>query len=189
MKKTGFYFVNAITLYRLVMAPVMLFVIIFGSIDIFKWLLAISFSTDAIDGFLARKFKAASIFGSRLDSVADDLTILAGITGLFVYKLDFIKEHVFAVTVLIVLLLLQNILALIKYGKISSFHTILAKIAAVFQGSFLILIFFLPEPMYSLFYIAVVFSALDLIEEIILVFILKEWKTNVKGLYWVLKQK
>lgn len=39
------------------------------------------------------------------------------------------------------------------------------------------------------YYIAAFITAIDLIEEIILVFLLPEWETNVKGLYWVLKKK
>jgi len=40
-----------------------------------------------------------------------------------------------------------------------------------------------------LFYVAALITFLDLAEEIILVFVLKEWKTDVKGLYYVLKDK
>ena len=71
----------------------------------------------------------------------------------------------------------------------TSFHTYGAKIATIFQGIFLLLFFFLTEPLSVLFYITVIITALDLIEEIILVLILPEWKTDVKGLYWVLQQE
>jgi cardiolipin synthase len=80
-------------------------------------------------------------------------------------------------------------LAFVRYGKISSFHTYMAKLAALMQGSFLILLFFLQEPVYVLFYIAFFVTVIDLIEEIILVLLLPVWQTNVKGLYWVLKKK
>ena len=76
-----------------------------------------------------------------------------------------------------------------KYGKVSNFHTYLAKAAAVFQGIFLILIFFLPEPPLALFYAAVIITIIDLIEEIILVLILPKWEVNVKGIFWVMKRK
>jgi hypothetical protein len=49
--------------------------------------------------------------------------------------------------------------------------------------------FLLPEPVYPLFYAAAIVSAIDLVEEMILVYLLKDWKTDVKGLYWVLKEK
>jgi hypothetical protein len=49
--------------------------------------------------------------------------------------------------------------------------------------------FFLPEPLMPLFYAAIAVTAIDLIEEIIIVFILPEWRTDVKGIYWVMKEK
>lgn len=189
MHKTSYYVVNGITLYRLVMAPVLVCLLFFNKIDLFKWLLAVSFSTDAIDGFLARKLKVSSDLGSKLDSIADDLTILAAVIGLFVLKKEFIKDNVVIVSVLLGLFILQNVMALIKYHKPSSFHTYLAKGAALVQGSFLILVFLLPEPIYPLFYAAVVISILDLIEETLLVIIIPKWRTNVKGIYWVMKER
>jgi len=189
MRNRNYYLINSITLYRFLSAPVLVFLIFGQHTDLFKWMLAISFFTDAIDGFLARKFKVTSVFGSRLDSIADDLTILAAIIGLFVLKIEFIKRNLVIVMVLALLLVLQNVLALIRYHKISSFHTYLAKAAAVLQGSFLILMFFLAEPVYPLFYAAAIISILDLLEEIILVILLPIWETDVKGLYWVLKKK
>jgi phosphatidylglycerophosphate synthase len=187
--KKAYYWINGITMYRLIAAPALVILAFTDQYDIFKWLLPLSFFTDLIDGPLARKFKVVTKFGSKLDSIADDLTILAGIVGLFNWKMDFIREHNIIVIGLIVLLILQNIMALVKYKKISSFHTYFAKIAAVIQGSFLILMFLLPEPIYPLFYAAVIISVLDLVEEIILVLVIPKWKTDVKGLYWVLKNK
>ncbi|TAL59694.1 MAG: CDP-alcohol phosphatidyltransferase family protein [Bacteroidetes bacterium] len=188
-EKFSYKVINGITAYRIVAAPVMLLLIFTGEQDIFKWLLPVSFFTDAIDGFLARKYKVASIFGAKLDSIGDDLTVLAGIVGLFVFKFEFIKSEILVIGVLLALLAVQNVLALIRYGKISSYHTYLAKIAALLQGIFLILSFHFPEPVYALFYIASVITIMDLAEEIILVFLLPQWKMNVKGLYWVLKTK
>jgi CDP-diacylglycerol--glycerol-3-phosphate 3-phosphatidyltransferase len=181
--------VNAITVYRLVAAFLLLYLIIKKQEDIFKWFLAISFFTDAIDGYLARKYKAVSVMGSKLDSIADDLTILMAIIGVFVLEPGFIGHELPWVFVLLVLYFSQLILSLIRYHKLSSFHTYAAKVAAVLQGSFLILLFFLPEWPLWLFRIAAIFTIIDLVEEIILVLLLREWKTDVKGLYWVMRRK
>lgn len=62
-----------------------------------------------------------------------------------------------------------------------------AKAAAVLQGVFLVLLFFLPNPLYELFYAATLVTAFELMEEIIVTFWLPKWRTNVKGLYWILK--
>ncbi len=188
MQKLSYRIINSITIYRIIATPFLVYLIFIRKQDLFKWLLAISFFTDIIDGYFARRFKVTSILGSKLDSIGDDLTIAAAIIGVFVLKFQFVKEEIWMVGILLLLFILQTIFALFRYKKISSFHTYLAKMAAILQGSFLILIFFLPEPVGVLFYVAAVITILDLAEEIILVLILKQWEANVKGIYWVLKR-
>ena len=87
------------------------------------------------------------------------------------------------------LFILQVGLALILYGRISSFHTYMAKTAAIAQGIFLLLMFFLPDTPYILFYVAAIITIVDLSEEIVLVLILSRWQTDVKGLFRILKSR
>jgi CDP-diacylglycerol--glycerol-3-phosphate 3-phosphatidyltransferase len=181
--------VNGITLYRLIAAPALIVLILTRQIDLFKWLLALSFFTDAIDGYLARRYKVVSVMGAKLDSIADDVTVVAALIGLFVLKPAFIKQEYLSMILLAILFVIQVTLALLRYRKPTSFHTYLAKLAAVCQAAFLILAFFLPDPPRALFYIAVTVTALDLIEEIVMILLLPEWKADVKGIYWILKQR
>ena len=189
MHKPGYYIVNAITFYRLIAAFVMILLVINHDFGLFKWMLVISFFTDAIDGYLARAYKVISKFGASLDSIADDLTVGVAIIGIFVFNKGFLIHEIILVVILILLYIFQVIFALARYGKITGFHTWLAKIAAVFQGLFFISFFFLPAPLYLLFYLTAIATILDLVEEIILVWILPLWTTDVKSLYWVLKSK
>ena len=89
---------------------------------------------------------------------------------------------------ILVLFFVQTVFAFIRYRKMTSFHTYLAKTAALLQGVFLLVTFFTAEPNLILFYVAAIITMLELTEEIILVSLLKHWKANVKGIYWVLKQ-
>ena len=84
--------------------------------------------------------------GTRLDSIGDDLTVLVAIIALFVTKFEFIKEQKAIFIILLLLFLVQTIYAFIRYGKITSFHTYLAKTAALLQGIFLLSAFFTHEP-------------------------------------------
>jgi len=180
--------VNGITIYRIIAAPLLLLLMIKHHAEIFKWLLALSFLTDTIDGYLARQYKVVSILGAKLDSVADDLTVAVAFTGIIIVNPEFLRQEMIPVIVLLVLFMLQAASAFVRYGKMSSFHTYGAKIAAILQGIFLLLFFFLDEPVYILFYLAIAVTAIELLEEIVLVWMLPKWKTNVKGLYWVLRQ-
>lgn len=189
MRPTGFYIVNAITSFRLLLSPVLVILVLYDGLHIFKWLLAVGFFTDMLDGFLARRLKVQTKFGAKLDSIADDALLIASAFAVMIEKPDFIYENYVLIMMMVILLIIQNGLAYWRYGRMSSYHTYFAKLAMFLQGCFLILLFFLPEVPYWLFYPAAIVTLLDLSEEIVLVFILPKWKTNVKGLYWVLKGK
>ena len=137
----AFYLINGITLYRIVTAPLLIVLLFRGEQELFKWLLGVSFFTDLIDGVLARTFKVTSILGTRLDSVGDDLTVLVAILGLGVLQPQFFIEQWTLLLPLGILFLLQTGFALYRYGKITSFHTYLAKLAALAQGVFLLSFF------------------------------------------------
>ncbi len=189
MYKKSYYIVNALTAYRLVMAPVLVVLVVNNHFSLFRWLLVLSFFTDAIDGFFSRKYQVNSVFGARLDSLADDLTIAAALVAALQCYPEFIKEQLIWIALLGGMFLLQASLALIRYGRMTSFHTRMAKWAAIAQGVFFLLLFFLDYRPYGMFYMAVAITGIDLAEEIILVLVLPQWKTDVKGLYDVWKEK
>ncbi|MFM1858286.1 MAG: hypothetical protein RLZ05_1346 [Bacteroidota bacterium] len=187
--KTLFYLINSITLYRIITVPLLVYLLLTEQLDWFKWLIGISFFTDLIDGELARNYNVTSVLGTRLDSIGDDLTVLVAIFGLWYLNPSFIKQEWVMLVPLSFLFLLQTGAALYRYGKITSFHTYLAKLAALTQGVFLLSYFFLENIQYTLFYTAVVVTGIELTEEIILVYLLPQWESNVKGLWWVWKRK
>ncbi|HTI60236.1 CDP-alcohol phosphatidyltransferase family protein [Mucilaginibacter sp.] len=189
MRNNAFYVINGITLYRLVAAPFLIFLVVTGWFELFKWLLLLSFFSDAVDGYLARKYKVSSSFGARLDSIADDCTILAAIVAMCVQHALFLLYEIIPVAMLFVLYLAEIICAVYRYKRPTSFHTYAAKLAAVSQAIFLLAFFFLPQPVYWLFYVMVFLTILDLAEEIVLIFLLREYLTDVKGIYWILKAR
>lgn len=179
--------VNAISFFRVLAFPVLLVLLWQKNLEVFKWLILASFLTDALDGFLARKFKVISILGSRLDSLGDDLTVFASFLGVIVFRGDFLWEEWILIALMWALFFLQLGFAMARYQKPTSFHTYGAKLATVFQGLFLCSLFFLDYTLYSLFYATVVVTCLELIEEIIMVGVLPSWRSDIRGLYWALK--
>lgn len=179
--------INLITLYRTVAFPVLMILIFTNRWDWFKWLLPLSFFTDSIDGFLSRRYQVTSVLGTRLDSIGDDLTVLAAIVGIVKAHGVFIRQEWVAFAIPLSLFFIQTAYALGRYGRITSFHTYLAKVAAVVQAVFLCGLFLFPEPWYFWFYLASVITSVELIEEIVLTRLLPTWQTNVRGLYWVLR--
>jgi len=187
--KQAWYIINGITLYRVIAAPFLLVLLFTRNYELFKWLLALSFFTDLIDGYLARKFKVTSVMGTRLDSIGDDLTVLTALIGLFVINPAFIKAHITELVFLFVVFVIETGYAFYRYGRMTNFHTYLAKLAAFLQGVFLLVAIVFDEPNLILFYAAAGITLLELLEEIVITSILPDWRSNVKGLYWVLKRK
>jgi CDP-diacylglycerol--glycerol-3-phosphate 3-phosphatidyltransferase len=187
--RISYYLINAVTLYRLASAPFLLLLAVMGKQEWFRWLIAFSFFTDAIDGPLSRKYKVGSVFGSRLDSVADDATVLVSIIALWILHPEFFEHNLFIILCLLALFGIQTVAALVAYKKVTSFHTYLAKTAAVVQAVFFIFTFFNFGFRQELFLVAAVITGIQLMEEIALVIVLPEWKANVKGLYWVWRSR
>jgi CDP-diacylglycerol--glycerol-3-phosphate 3-phosphatidyltransferase len=181
--------VNAISFFRVLAFPVLIVLMIVGNLQAFKWLILASFLTDAIDGFLARKFKVISILGSRLDSLGDDLAVFASFLGVIVFRRDFLVDQWPLIALMWFLFFVQLGFAFARYQKPTSFHTYGAKLATVFQGLFLCSLFFMQGTLYSLFYATAVVTCLELIEETIMVGVLPSWRSDVRGLYWALKMR
>lgn len=174
--------------YRIFTAPILLSLIWLDQRLIFSWLLLISYTTDAIDGYLARKYKITSSRGSQLDSVGDQITLIVGLIGLFYFETEFIKTNLILILIVFVPYILQMIIAYFKYGKATAFHTYLAKLSAVMQSVFILWSLFFSTN-YSLFYIMIAIGLLETFEEITLIFLYDDWTSDVKGIYWALRDK
>lgn len=108
-------FVNFITLFRLVGSFVLIPVYyIFGLkvVSIFSLFL---FLTDLIDGFLARKFKVSTFFGSSMDALSDKTL---GVISLGI--LSSVSPLMFIPLIIEILILLVNIIAYKNNANIKS---------------------------------------------------------------------
>jgi phosphatidylglycerophosphate synthase len=174
--------------YRIAAAPILLLLLLLDERHLFSWFLLISYLTDAIDGYLARKLKITSSRGSQLDSFGDQITLIVGLIGLFIFENEFIKNNIILISVAFVPYIVQMIIAYFKYGKATAFHTYLAKLSAILQSFFILYsLFFTPN--YTLFYIMIGFGLLETFEEITLIYMYDSWSSDVKGIYWAFKDK
>jgi CDP-diacylglycerol--glycerol-3-phosphate 3-phosphatidyltransferase len=174
--------------YRIAAAPFLLIILWLGYREIFTWLLLVSYLTDAVDGFLARKLKITSARGSQLDSFGDQITFFVGLIGVLIYEYDFVKAHAFFIMPVLMIYIFQMVMAFLKYRKATSFHTYLAKLSAIVQSIFILWLLFF-DPIYWLFYVMIVLGMLETIEEIALIYMYDNWVAGVKGIYWALRDK
>ena len=148
----------------------------------------VSFSSDALDGFVARHYNMESDRRGRLDSIADEFLLAAGMLAFYRFENAFFMEHRVLILTVLAMYVFQLVFSLIRYGTFSSFHTISARAAAVVQVIFLTAMFFFgvfPQ----LFYVMIVLSAIELIEENVLIAMFPRWKAHVNGIYWVLRDR
>lgn len=187
-KKNRFSLADWISTYRIVASSFLCLALLAGMKLLFAGLLAVSLASDMIDGYIARRQHNCSLRGARLDSIGDALTFSIAALGLWVFEKEFLGHNKVLLLAMIIPYFVQILLAVLRYGKPSSFHTYLAKTAALLQGSFILLLLFFG-PLYPLFYATVTITLLEIAEEFVLLFLLKGNETDVKGLYWVLEKR
>ena len=179
---------NIITFYRLLAFPVILFFILTKNEKLFVVFLIINLLSDAIDGYIARKFKMETEFGARLDSIADNLTYILAFTGIFVFKLEDLMPYIVSLSVYIGLLIITVALSLVKFKRFPSLHLYTTKINGYVQGIFMICLFtvgLIP----LIYYTVITLGIIGAVESIVIQLIISEMRSNVKGLYWVIRER
>lgn len=122
---------NLLSATRIALMPAVLAAASLGSKPWFVALIATSLATDALDGFLARRFNAFSDFGRKLDSAADYVTMLGGLAGIaLLWPEDVHREQAWIVTGLSAFFLVV-VYGLIRLGRAPCYHTWASKVGAV----------------------------------------------------------
>jgi CDP-diacylglycerol--glycerol-3-phosphate 3-phosphatidyltransferase len=170
------------------MAPVILYFIISGHENLFAIFLVINLLTDVIDGYIARRFKMETEIGARLDAFADYFTYILVFIGLFVFKLDELKPYLVSAIIFVSMLVLTVIVSVIKFRKFHSYHTVIEKSGGYVQALFFIGLFTIGF-IGPLYYFMIVFGILGAIETIAIDILIPEMRSDILGLYWVLKER
>ncbi len=116
-----------LSFYRIAAVPILLVLLWFREREIFTWFLLISYSTDAIDGYLARKLKISSERGAQFDSIGDQLTFILSLIGLCVFEKAFIKEKLLLIAIAFVPYIVQMLIAFKSTAKLQLFTPIWQK--------------------------------------------------------------
>jgi CDP-diacylglycerol--glycerol-3-phosphate 3-phosphatidyltransferase len=154
----------------------------------FTWVLIPALLSDVFDGWIARAFGLESKLGATLDSVADSLMLFVSVYGVWVFHPDVIREHAWLCGTAVGLWALEDVLALARYGRLSSFHTYLSKVVANLLGFFIGWLFLFGFEPWML-YLAAGTSIVASLEELALLRVLPEWRADVRGLWWVLRER
>jgi cardiolipin synthase (CMP-forming) len=120
---------NAVSMIRLVMAPVMIALAINGKPHWFIAAVMFSGFTDVMDGYLARKLKQVTEFGSHLDSWGDFAVYSCMAIGAWLLWPDIVIREKFWFACIIASFTLPVIIGLIKFSTLTSYHSYSVKLA------------------------------------------------------------
>jgi CDP-diacylglycerol--glycerol-3-phosphate 3-phosphatidyltransferase len=179
---------NVLTFYRMVSAPILLYISFFGNKPIFIIIFITAILSDFLDGKVARKLGQTTEFGATIDSIGDLLLII--VLPICVWKLwpeIFDEEKAF-----ILLILLGDLISmsagLIKFGRMNSFHNWIGKLGFFLLGvSSVFLLVWRGSEIF--FRVSAVIYAVSGIESAIITIVLSGRKTNVPGLWHALKMR
>ena len=177
---------NALSVYRIAAAPLILYGIFSGHRMLFAWLVIINLVTDALDGFIARHWKMETSIGVKFDSIGDLTTDVLTLLGLVVLEQPFVMSYILPIGLLIGFYLASQVLSLLRFHRLVSLHLYSSKLTNILLAVFFTA-YFLVAYVPVLFYTMIVVGILGAIEEIAVLCVLKEHQENVRGLYWVLK--
>ena len=178
---------NGISAARILSAPVLVGLALTGHATAFTAVLVPALVSDIVDGYLARRLRLTSALGAQLDSIADLLLFAVAVVGVACFHPGLLERHRIAGGFLLACWLCEPLVSLVRYGRISSFHTYASKIAAYLLG-FMVAVLFLWGLPDALFYAAVGAGILASLEEFLLIALLPDWRADVRGIYWVLRE-
>lgn len=136
--------------------------------------------SDIIDGFIARKTGTTSVFGAKLDSIAD--MIMIGVLLYLFYPIINPKIEIIICVILIgTIRLIAMIVALKKYKTFASIHTYGNKITGIILFLFPILILYIDTTI--LMYIICVVASISATEELIIQLTSYELQLNRQSIF------
>lgn len=177
---------NLISLYRLLVFPVILFMALTDRESWFVVLLSISLVSDVLDGNIARIYKLQTNFGAALDNLADIFTYAMALLGIFIFKWTDIEPHAWFLYLFLGVFVLSYLVAFYRFGKIPGLHLYSAVSAGYVQSIFFFVLFvfgFYPW----MYFLAVGWGLIAYTEKIFVLLKIDDIKIGVKGLYWVMR--
>jgi len=171
---------NALSIFRLAAAPGLLALGWLGAQAGFLALLTASLASDAVDGWLARRLGVTSVLGARLDSRADLATYGVLPIAVFWLRPDAVANEGVWIGLGLAAFAAPIAVGWIRFGRLTSYHTIAAKVTAVAMAVGLLALLVFDSVL--LFRLACVMLVVEAIEEIAITRTLPQWTADVPTL-------
>ncbi len=132
---------NAISIARMLMAPILVWLAKSGAQQEFAFLLLAVGVSDVLDGWIARKFGWTSALGALLDSAADVLIIAVIVFGIWELQQFVFVENWPAFLAVFAIWSVVHCAAFIRYRRLASFHTRLTQVGLILFGICVLVLF------------------------------------------------
>ncbi|MDR0531113.1 MAG: CDP-alcohol phosphatidyltransferase family protein [Oscillospiraceae bacterium] len=183
MKKK--YIPNALSIFRLSTVWILLPVAYFKKDILFTVLYCLIGFTDALDGFLARKYHWESEFGAKIDNLGDTgLFVCAFVSLIFLRKPTF-EDPVKCIATLFVGVALKVFiftLTKIRFGEFNTMHTYSNKALGLVMFSFVPICFLRGEVAFGTVLFVVACAALTVLEDAYILLKSETYNVDHKGL-------
>jgi cardiolipin synthase len=176
---------NAVSMLRLLMAPVMITLAVNN--EPLWFIAAVLFSgfTDVLDGFLARTLNQITAFGSHLDSWGDFTVYSCMAIGAWLLWPDIVIREKFWFFAIVASFTVPVVVGIIKFRTLTSYHSYSVKLAVLSTFIGYILLF---SDIHALpFKIAAILCVIAGIEEIIITLLMDQEHHDVRTLRQALK--
>ena len=177
---------NLLSSFRLIAAPFLIYLAWMGRPNLFLALLVVSLFSDSVDGFVARGLNQISELGAKLDSWGDLAIYLTVPLCAWWLWPEILGDEAFFVWLVVGAYVVPLVIGLLKFGRLPSYHTWLAKTAAVLMSA-AVLILFLANIAWPFRYAAIA-QAIVACEEVLITLHLCELRSNVRSFWHVARQ-
>jgi cardiolipin synthase len=178
---------NLLCFLRLAGSPVLVWIAWRNHPQLFLIVFLVLLMTDWFDGKLAILLHQKSVYGARLDSIADAALYTATLFGLGWLKWDLIQQEAAWLIAALVSYALTSGAGLLKYGRIPSYHTRAAKTCWLLVG--LATVSTLAD--WSVWPLRIASGAVVLtnLEAVAITAVLPDWTTEVRTLAAALRKR
>ncbi len=176
---------NLLSILRLVFMPVLFFSAWSNRPVLFQILLAVVLLMALADGIIARRLGQVTDLGAELDSWGVFAVFITVPLCAWILWPDLVHREAPYIIAVVVFHVVPASLGLLKYGRLTSYHTWGSKLSAVLL-SFCMFLLLLGGPAWP-FRIVVGLMVVAGIEEIFMTSILRTWQTNIPSLWHAMR--
>lgn len=144
------------------------------------WLLLVLFLSDWLDGWLARRYGWTSRMGATLDSIADIALILVSLFAIGILHGYVFTDYGWIPGSVVGIWLIVHTTAMIRYGRLASFHTRFIQFGIVVYAIFAVSLFLIGFAPWLL-YLAGAVCFLGGVEYLLMIMLVREWRPDLPG--------